>query len=69
VPSYVTFITGLSFEDASRARRTALTHALLLRPPGFTMRVRAARRRRTTLRPRARRRYRDVIAPRRPACW
>mgnify|MGYP003380711810 CR=1 FL=1 len=30
VPSYLTFITGLGLEDASRARRTTLTHALLL---------------------------------------
>ncbi len=29
IPSYVTFITGLSFEDASRAKRTALIHGLL----------------------------------------
>ncbi len=29
VPSYLTFITGLGLEDASRARRTTLTHALL----------------------------------------
>ena len=35
VPSYVTFITGLSFEDAARARRHALTHALLF-VLGFT---------------------------------
>jgi cytochrome c-type biogenesis protein len=36
VPSYVTFITGLSFEDATRARRHALTHALLF-VLGFTI--------------------------------
>lgn len=29
VPSYLTFITGLGLEDASRARRTTITHALL----------------------------------------
>ncbi len=29
IPSYVTFITGLSLEDAGRARRTAIVHALL----------------------------------------
>jgi cytochrome c-type biogenesis protein len=29
VPSYVTFITGLSVEDASRARRASFVHALL----------------------------------------
>ena len=36
VPSYVTFITGMSFEDAARARRHALTHALLF-VLGFTV--------------------------------
>lgn len=29
VPSYVTFVTGLSLEDLSRARRVALVHSLL----------------------------------------
>jgi cytochrome c-type biogenesis protein len=29
VPSYVTFITGLSLEEVQRSRRTALVHALL----------------------------------------
>ncbi|HLV24984.1 MAG TPA: cytochrome c biogenesis protein CcdA [Gemmatimonadales bacterium] len=29
VPSYVTFITGLSLDDVQRSRRTALVHALL----------------------------------------
>ena len=29
VPSYVTFITGMSLEDVQRARRAALIHALL----------------------------------------
>ena len=29
IPSYITFITGLSLDDASRARRTTLVHALL----------------------------------------
>lgn len=36
VPSYVTFITGLSFEDVTRARRTALVHSLLF-ILGFTI--------------------------------
>jgi cytochrome c-type biogenesis protein len=35
-PSYVTFITGMSFDDATRARRHALTHALLF-VLGFTI--------------------------------
>lgn len=29
VPSYVTFVTGLSLEDVQRSRKTALVHALL----------------------------------------
>lgn len=29
VPSYVTFITGMGLDDVSKARRAALTHALL----------------------------------------
>ena len=29
VPSYVTFITGMGLDDVSRARRTALVHAIL----------------------------------------
>lgn len=29
IPSYVTFITGLSFEDVSQSKRTALIHGLL----------------------------------------
>ena len=29
VPSYVTFITGMSLEDVQRTRRTAMVHALL----------------------------------------
>lgn len=29
VPSYVTFITGMGLDDVSRARRTALLHAIL----------------------------------------
>ncbi|HKO15747.1 MAG TPA: cytochrome c biogenesis protein CcdA [Gemmatimonadaceae bacterium] len=29
IPSYVTFVTGLSLEDVQHARRTALVHALL----------------------------------------
>ena len=36
IPSYVTFITGLSLEDAGRARRAALVHALLF-ILGFTL--------------------------------
>jgi len=36
VPSYVTFITGLSLEDASRARRASFVHALLF-VLGFTL--------------------------------
>ncbi|HET6679670.1 MAG TPA: cytochrome c biogenesis protein CcdA, partial [Gemmatimonadaceae bacterium] len=36
IPSYVTFITGLSLEDVSRARRAAVTHALLF-ILGFTL--------------------------------
>lgn len=35
VPSYVTFVTGLSLEDVSRARRVALVHSLLF-VCGFT---------------------------------
>jgi cytochrome c-type biogenesis protein len=29
IPSYITFITGMGFEDVTRSRRTTLTHALL----------------------------------------
>ena len=29
IPSYITFITGLSLDDATHARRAALVHALL----------------------------------------
>ncbi len=36
IPSYVTFITGLSLDDASRARRTTLVHALLF-VAGFSL--------------------------------
>lgn len=36
IPSYVTFITGLSFEDVTKSRRTALVHALLF-ILGFTL--------------------------------
>jgi cytochrome c-type biogenesis protein len=36
VPSYVSFITGLSLDDAERSRRTALVHALLF-VLGFTL--------------------------------
>ena len=35
VPSYITFVTGLSLEDVSRARRVALVHSLLF-VCGFT---------------------------------
>lgn len=35
VPSYVTFITGMGLDDVSRARRTALVHAMLF-VLGFT---------------------------------
>lgn len=36
IPSYVTFITGLSLEDVTKARRTAIIHALLF-VLGFTL--------------------------------
>ncbi len=36
IPSYVTFITGLSLEDVANARRAALTHSLLF-VLGFSM--------------------------------
>ena len=36
IPSYVTFITGLSLEDVTKARRTAIIHALLF-VLGFTI--------------------------------
>ena len=36
VPSYVTFITGLSVEDVTKSRRIAVTHALLF-VAGFTI--------------------------------
>ncbi len=36
IPSYITFITGLSLEDVTKARRTALVHALLF-IAGFTL--------------------------------
>lgn len=36
IPSYVTFITGLSFDDVQRRRRTALVHGLLF-VLGFTL--------------------------------
>ncbi len=36
VPSYVSFITGLSLDDAERSRRTALVHSLLF-VAGFTL--------------------------------
>lgn len=36
IPSYVTFITGLSLEDVPRARRTAVVHSLLF-ILGFTL--------------------------------
>jgi cytochrome c-type biogenesis protein len=36
IPSYVTFVTGLSLEDVQHARRTALVHSLLF-ILGFTL--------------------------------
>ena len=36
IPSYVTFVTGLSLEDVPRARRASLVHALLF-VLGFTL--------------------------------
>jgi cytochrome c-type biogenesis protein len=36
IPSYVTFVTGLSLEDVPRARRVALVHSLLF-VLGFTL--------------------------------
>lgn len=36
VPSYVTFVTGLSLEDVQHSRKTALVHALLF-VAGFTI--------------------------------
>jgi cytochrome c-type biogenesis protein len=36
IPSYVTFMTGMSLEDVSRSRRTAVVHALLF-ILGFTI--------------------------------
>ena len=36
VPSYLTFVTGVGFDDLTRARRTALVHALLF-VLGFTL--------------------------------
>jgi cytochrome c-type biogenesis protein len=36
IPSYVTFVTGLGFEDVQESRRTALVHALLF-VLGFTL--------------------------------
>ena len=36
IPSYVTFITGLSLDDVQKARRAALTHSLLF-ILGFTI--------------------------------
>src|SRR5688572_19138774 len=36
IPSYVTFVTGLSLEDVQRARRVALVHSLLF-VTGFTL--------------------------------
>ena len=36
IPSYVTFITGLSLEDVTKARKTALVHSLLF-VIGFTL--------------------------------
>ncbi len=36
IPSYVTFVTGMSLEDVQRSRRIAVTHALLF-IVGFTL--------------------------------
>jgi cytochrome c-type biogenesis protein len=36
IPSYVTFVTGLSLEDAQRSRRASLVHSLLF-VAGFTL--------------------------------
>lgn len=36
VPSYITFVTGMSFDEVQRARRAALVHALLF-ILGFTL--------------------------------
>jgi cytochrome c-type biogenesis protein len=36
IPSYITFITGLSLDDAQRARQTALVHSTLF-VTGFTL--------------------------------
>src|SRR5688500_2870594 len=36
IPSYVTFITGLSIEDVQKSRRAAFAHALLF-VLGFTL--------------------------------
>jgi cytochrome c-type biogenesis protein len=36
IPSYVSFITGMSLDDAQRSRRTTLVHALLF-VTGFTL--------------------------------
>jgi cytochrome c-type biogenesis protein len=36
IPSYLTFVTGVGFEDLSRARRAAFVHALLF-VTGFTL--------------------------------
>jgi cytochrome c-type biogenesis protein len=36
IPSYLTFVTGVGFEDLGRARRAALVHALLF-VVGFTL--------------------------------
>src|SRR3954466_10908895 len=36
IPSYVTFITGLSLEDVQKSRRVALVHSLLF-ILGFTL--------------------------------
>ena len=36
IPSYLTFVTGVGFDDLTRARRSALAHALLF-VTGFTL--------------------------------
>ena len=60
VPSYVTFITGLSLEDVQRTRRTALLHAVLF-IAGFTL-IFLARGAGATLVGRVLHAYRDWIA-------
>ena len=60
VPSYITFITGLTLDDVGRSRRTALLHALLF-VAGFSLIFVALGAGATTL-GRVLAAYRDVIA-------